>query len=118
MTPNLDKIVEHYNHALEKHPYFADKLFRYTKEEHLPLFKASIKNCKWQIETLPNNGNGELDVYPLLSCRWFELVRAYLSGNSSVAIDKAYKCIVVLLRLIDVLEGRQKLGKPEEVNND
>ena len=41
MTPNLDKIVEHYNHAREKHPYFADKLFCYDKDD-LSWVKYSI----------------------------------------------------------------------------
>ena len=36
------------------------------------------------------------------------------AGNAERAVDEAYDAIAVLLRIIDVLEGRQKLGKPEE----
>ncbi len=32
-----------------------------------------------------------------------------------IVIGEAYNCIAVLLRVIDVLEGRRALGKPEEV---
>lgn len=114
MTPNLDKIIEHYNHAREKHPYFCDKITKYNKD-NIYHIGANIKNCKWQIETYPNNRNIELDVTPLLSCRWLELVQAYVNGNYPIAIEMAYKSIAVFLRVIDVLEGQQALGKPEEV---
>ena len=113
MTPNLEKIVAHYNHAREKHPYFCDKITKYNKD-NIYHIGANIKNCKWQIKTLPHYGGGELSAYPIVSCEWYELAEAYLNGDINAAIEEAYDCIAVLLRIIDVLEGRQKLGKPEE----
>lgn len=38
---------------------------------------------------------------------------AIANGNTAHAVEECYDAISVLLRTIDVLEGRQKLGKPE-----
>lgn len=113
MTPNLDKIVEHYNHAREKHPYFADKL----------LNPVTIKEADYTLNRIRkyidnDSKHSELDAQTVLSCEFVEMVLEVAKNNTPAAIEEAYDCIAVLLRIIDVLEGRQELGKPEEKNND
>ena len=34
-------------------------------------------------------------------------------GHPELAVEECYDAIAVLLRVIDVLEGRQELGRPE-----
>lgn len=43
----------------------------------------------------------------------WEVFEALVSGDKTHAVEELYDCVAVLLRTIDVLEGRQKLGKPE-----
>jgi hypothetical protein len=49
----------------------------------------------------------------VLDCEVWEAMEAFVNGNTAHAVDECYDAIAVLLRTIDVLEGRQKLGKPE-----
>lgn len=112
MTPNLDKIVEHYNHAREKHPYFCDRITCLSEtgvDTHLGLTRSLLGA---EIRT------SDIEAVTVIQCELFEAVQAYIYGKATHAIEKVYDCIAVLLRLIDVLEGRQKLGKPEEITND
>ena len=37
--------------------------------------------------------------------------------KTAAAVEELYDVIAVLLRTIDVIEGRYKLGKPEEVKH-
>lgn len=62
------KMAEHYRKAVEKHPYFCDRVI-----DHF-------------------NGG----------------------PHTKLAVDECYDCVAVMLRMIDVLEGRQPLGKPSE----
>ena len=107
MTPNLDKIVEHYNHAREKHPYFADRITCLSDtgaDTHLKLERSLLEA---EIRA------SDIEAVTVIQCELFEAVQAYAYGKAAHAIEEAYDCIAVLLRTIDVLEGRQKLGKPE-----
>ena len=47
-------------------------------------------------------------------CEVREAYEALYNGDKSQAVEELYDCAAVLLRAIDVLEGRQALGKPEE----
>ena len=45
------------------------------------------------------------------------LIRAgYLSEEAAAAVEECYDAIAVLLRVIDVLEGRQPLGRPDNLS--
>lgn len=57
---------------------------------------------------------GSVEAVTVLMCEVYKAVQAYTHGNTKAAVEKCYDAIAVLLRVIDVLEGRQKLGKPEE----
>lgn len=57
----------------------------------------------------------EIEADSVIQCEFCEAVQAYAHGDIAHAVDYLYKAAVVCLRSIDVLEGRQKLGKPEEM---
>lgn len=112
MTPNIDKIIEHYNHAREKHPYFCDELQPNDPMTRV-VIKARLLVIRNNIRHSITDGNLEFD--ELLNCELWEVQEAIANGNKAHAVEELYDCIAVCLRTIDVLEGRQKLGKPEEV---
>lgn len=91
-----NSICKHYAHAREKHPYFCDWIGPTNKspcdvervKKQLAISRRCIKR---------NMKLGRLGWDDILDCEVWEL----------------YDCAAVLLRTIDVIEGRQKLGKPE-----
>lgn len=115
MTPNIDKIVEHYNHAREKHPYFCDWVE--PQDDTSEKAKAKIETTLVVIRGIIKEGAEKhtLGWDDLLNCEMWEVFEALANGDKAHAIEEAYDAIAILLRTIDVLEGRQKLGKPEEV---
>ena len=96
----------HYAHAKEKHPYFCDGILSPVEDYSKALANqrsrlAAAKSCRM------------VAACDLIDC---ELLEAYVeaaNGKDAHAVDECYDAIAVLLRTIDVLEGRQKLGKPE-----
>ena len=102
-------IERHYFHAREKHPYFCDTLVpnMYSTEDsdgHLRVLRNVLKNAK----------PGSFTMTDALNCEVEEMLNAIVHGETENAIEEAYDIIAVLLRVIDILEGRQKLGGPEE----
>lgn len=116
---HADPILEHYNHAREKHPYFCDKIapvdLDKEDEEGLADYREAIKmrlsDMRSDIEVLTKKG--ELGWSDLVLCELWEVDEAIAHGDTTHAVEECYDAIAVLLRTIDVLEGRQKLGKPE-----
>lgn len=111
---NIDKIKEHYEHAKEKHPYFCDIITCLSKEgadTHLDIYRATL--------AAELNANA-VEASTLLLCEYQEAIQAYKKGDNAAAVKECYDAIAVLLRVIDVLEGRQALGNPakKEVAND
>jgi len=105
---NTEKIKQHYDHAREKHPYFCDTLvpYMYSTEDsdgHLRVLRNVLKNAK----------PGSFTMTDALNCEVEEMLNAIVHGETENAIEEAYDIIAVLLRVIDILEGRQPLGKPE-----
>ncbi len=110
----VDKIAEHYNHAREKHPDFADKLLYNTSPISLALhYEASklaahrgfLKNCE---------ENKSVSAEAIVNCEFAEAVYAIASKDDKQAVEEVYDTIAALLRIVDVIEGRQKLGKEGE----
>lgn len=102
------RIWTHYDHARAKHPHFCDELTRWEQHAAMLLEYESRRNLATRTEI------GDFGADDVLKCELAELMNAVLNGHTADAIEDAYDCIAVLLRVIDVLEGRQKLGKPEE----
>lgn len=105
----VSSIERHYNHAKEKHLYFCDTLvpYMYSTEDsdgHLRVLRNVLKNAK----------PGSFTMTDVINCEIEEMLNAIVHGETENAIEEAYDCIAVLLRVIDVLEGRQELGKPKE----
>ena len=101
------RITDHYAHAREKHPYFCDEITGYNS------FTASfrLKQMRDLIDWRQSHKCATAEM--LLRCELLEAEDAYLRGDKAQAVEKLYACVAVNLRAIDVIEGRQQLGKPK-----
>ena len=106
-TDMMERIWAHYANAREKHPYFCDIITCLSEsgaDTHLDIYRA----------TLAAEAKADaVEVGTLLGCEFYEAMQAHTHGDTAHAVEGCYDAIVVLLHTIDVLEGRQKLGKPE-----
>ena len=109
-APSCAKIIEHYNHAREKHPYFCDLMCH--DKTRFDSAGFMLGDCRQRLESAANMGVLCWD--DVLDCEKYEALVEIGNGEYSAAIEELYDCIAVLLRVIDVLEGRQQLGKPKE----
>ena len=105
---HLDGVMAHYAHAREKHPYFCDIITCLSEsgaDTHLSIYRARLA-AELKVDAV--------EIGTLLDCEFYEAMQAYTHGETAHAVEKLYVCVAVCLRAIDVIEGRQKLGKPEE----
>lgn len=100
------KIRKHYEHAKEKHPYFCNRLSYRT----LYGVVGRLKDARDELEL--NISSGTVSFRDVLDCEIAEAEREMVYGNPAAAIEECYDAIAVLLRVVDVLEGRQALGDP------
>jgi hypothetical protein len=107
-TEIIEKIREHYEHAKAKHPHFCDRLSGYDK----PFTKRLLEyhRAGLSAETIQNR----IEANRVLLCEFYEIFDAIADGEKTAAVEECYDAIAVLLRMVDVLEGRQNLGDPEE----
>lgn len=106
-TYHVSNILKHYAHAKEKHLYFCDIITCLSEsgaDMHLSIYRARLAA---ELKA------GDVETGTLLTCEFYEAIQAYTHGDTAHAVEECYDAIAVLLRTIDVLEGRQKLGKPE-----
>lgn len=108
-TETAKKIAEHYCHAKAKHPYFADTLF---EEQDAEMIRGSLRGWRFQLQDQLETG--VLPAETLISCEVCEAADAFARGDTAHAVEKCYDVIAVLLRMVDVLEDRQRLGKLKE----
>ena len=105
MTGYFRKIAEHYNHAREKHPGFVDMLFTndnlHCAGEHLEYCREFLKECE---------DNKRVSSEAVVNCELAEAVYAIAGKDDKQAVEELYDTIAVLLRIVDVIEGRQKIG--------
>ncbi len=112
----IDKIKQHYNHACEKHPYFCDGLLPtqvssyWSKGEVIQKIVLELRLARERIGVGGKIGNCLWN--EVLNCEVWEAIEAMANGNTAAAVEECYDAIAVLLRTIDVLEGRQALGDP------
>lgn len=108
---NIEKIQKHYLHAKEKHPYFCDRLLNYDGDAdyHLTRIQNALQRTRSALASKEISGED------VLTCDILEVIEAFLKGDTAAAVEECYDCIAVLLRVIDVLEGRQELGRAKEV---
>ncbi len=110
---NIEKIREHYEHAKRKHPCFCDWVIpqTYTPKQIRERIDATLKKCREDIALA--QGVGILSWDDILNCEVWEVFDAIAKGDTAHAVEECYDAIAVLLRTVDVLEGRQKLGNME-----
>ena len=109
-----ERVRAHYAHAIEKHPYFCD----WVCTEITPPY-ASIKQgisdnlVRCREHNKLSSERRTLGWDDILDCEMWEVFEALANGDKSHAVEELYDTIAAILRTIDVLEGRQKLGKPK-----
>lgn len=102
----IEKIREHYEHAKQKHPHFCDMITCLSEDgadTHLDIYRATLA-AGIKVDSV--------EASTVLACEYYEAIQAYTHGNTTSAVEECYDAIAVLLRTIDVLEGRQELGDP------
>lgn len=102
-----ENCAEHYMKAVEKHPYFADRLFLLGDEKKASQMLLLKMRLFIDYEKRESNVLAET----ILNCELAEAAYAFVLGDKAHAIDELYDAIAVLMRMIAVLEGKQKLGK-------
>lgn len=111
------KIAEHYCHARAKHPHFADRIIDNYGGGPQTRFAVMAMEQELQLmrEFVADRIKDEM-VKPetLLWCEVAEANLAYAQNEIPHAVEECYDAIAVLLRMVDVLEGRQELGKPKD----
>ena len=109
------RIKQHYDHAREKHPYFCDRLLPdWSIGEIKSSVAVNLECARIRINAGVRDHN--LMWNEIADCEVWEATEAMANGDKAHAVEELYDCIAVLLRTIDVLEGRQKLGKHETIS--
>ena len=104
-------IERHYLHAKEKHPYFCDIICHDKTHFDGASFLLDDYRCRIKCSI----ASGTVCWSDLLDCEMYEALVEIGNGKTAAAVEECYDCIAVLLRVIDVLEGRQKLVQPGEL---
>ncbi len=107
---NIEKIQQHYDHAREKHPYFCDKLL--VDQPVKNFYHGQLNSFRMRADV--HARRGDLSPEIILNEEIAEIWDSIEANDIANAIEECYDSIAVLLRVIDVLEGRQPLGKPKE----
>jgi hypothetical protein len=99
------KCAKHFLKAVRKHPKFADKLF----------LLADLARCQEILnETRALNNldaeRGNLPAECLLTEEIYEASEAWIKKDETALVSELYDAVAVLMRMIAVVEGRQKLG--------
>ena len=104
----------HYAKAVRKHPRFADRLFcrgevmKSKYGEILPDLERSLARERDDIAR--DDANGQLEARSLLACEFREAYAERLRGDAAACVDELYDAVAVLMRMIAVVEGKQRLG--------
>lgn len=105
-SPCMDEIADHYDHAKEKHPVFADILTHNNN--------TSAKHYKRLRDEA--HANGDCSPLQVFLAEYAEVLEAIAVEDKAQAVYKCYDCIAVLLRLVDMIEETaQKESWLEEV---
>ena len=110
------RAVAHYAKALRKHLRFADALFDWRELTHpftgvATLAQSRLKSCRRLVAT--GEQHHRLIANDLLGCEIAEAFAANAQGDKAACVDELYDAVAVLMRMIAVVEGKQKLGGEE-----
>ena len=108
--------ASHFLKAVRKHPRFADELFDNCERkmsvcadnDHLREVECDLEETREDIYL--SACGGTLEARCLLSCEIEEAHIEHLKGNAAACVDELYDAVAVLMRMIAVVEGKQKLG--------
>ncbi len=95
-------IVEHYNHACGKHPFFADTICVENVN-----WKKDADDCKWLIQLKAKNKE-QVTAHTVLMAELYEFFDAFCSGNYTKAHYEVLDAIAVLLRMDDMIRDAQE----------
>ena len=99
------RAYEHFVKAIGKHPRFADALFGEDEKDNA---EGALKQARCEIGYLA--AHNWLDGDSLTQCELAEAQLAYARGDKAATISELYDAVAVLMRMIAVVEGKQKLG--------
>jgi hypothetical protein len=95
----------HYAKAVRKHPRFADALHKYTD---VKFAEADLEKMRDKLNFMRECDAVSAD--ELVEC---EMLEAFCAKSAQDAISELYDAVAVLMRMIAVVEGKQKLGGAE-----
>lgn len=111
----LAEIYKHYTHAKTKHPYFCDGLtpiaFGGDPDEIREWVDYQLREQRRKLALLADDGR--VSWVDVLNCEVWEINEALVAGDFPAGVRECYDAIAVLLRLVDVLQGRQDMGRPD-----
>ena len=99
------RAVAHYAKALRKRPRFADALFGDDAADDA---QDVLDAMRRELDYLAKNN--WLDASALATCEICEAQLANAKGDKAACVDELYDAVAVLMRMIAVVEGKQKLG--------
>ena len=113
----FENAMKHYRHARAKHPYFADGISysERTGDDIRDQIRAKYANGLLTIRrrfVREASDIGCIMAECVLDCEIAEVYSALAHGDTAHAVEECYDVIAVIMRMIDVLQGRQALGKP------
>lgn len=108
---DLEAIARHYEHACAKHPFFADAFVPSFGDAVLTAQYYAGGLAAWRSCVEAKFKNGSATCNDVLQCEIAEIYDAYCKGEVEHAIEEIFDSIAVLVRMLDVLRGTQKLGR-------
>ena len=100
--------ASHFLKAVRKHPRFADALFGDDAPDDA---QDVLDAMRRELDYLAKNN--WLDASALATCEIAEAQLANAHGDKAACVDELYDAVAVLMRMIAVVEGKQKLGGEE-----
>ncbi len=97
---------DHYAAALRKCPRFADALF--AEEDEFEDAATALERALKEVAYL--DAHGGLAGETIVLCELAEAEVAHKRGDTAACAGKLYDAVATIMRMISVVEGRQKLG--------
>ena len=122
--PSLDaatviSIARHYHNAKTKHPYFADLLFDFGDFNGYERAEKARFLLEYDREKLKDEiAYNTVRASTVAKVEAREVIEALARGDRAQAVAECYDVIAVMLRIIDVIEGRQALGRPKTAESE
>ena len=103
----------HYAKALRKHPRFADALFsmwEYNPNRENVLDEIDIDFAEAREDLRVDERHKAVVAGSIISVKTLGAFIEHLRGDKAACVDELYDAVAVLMRMIAVVEGKQKLG--------